>query len=217
MNLHPAEDIGDGADPHFPVPNCRTISIDRSNAAALTCLPEILSEFAQEKRRSEHGRIAEVNRRLQWLGWPRMAARVAILVLLLGAGSCGSRQPLSSGSTASSNPSAPSAAGGPLITQVLDDIATYYLEPVSARRVAVAGAARLGALDQRLAVREEVGGGAVILTYDNRSLAFIRLPRKPILPAGQRRSKQLLPLADKRRRNSRRCRPKRWKRLSWTG
>jgi carboxyl-terminal processing protease len=100
----------------------------------------------------------------------RMAARAATLVLVLGAASCGSPQPLSSG--ANLNPGVPSADGGRLITQILDDIGTYYLEPVSAHRVAAAGAAQLARFDNRLAVREEVGGGALTLRYDDRSLAI---------------------------------------------
>jgi carboxyl-terminal processing protease len=111
-----------------------------------------------------------------------MAARAAIPVLLLGAASCGSPQPLSSGTIAGSHASTASgislaAAGSDrLISQVLDDIGTYYLEPVSAHRVAMAGAARLAGLDKHLAVREVVGGGALALTYDDRSLASYPAP-----------------------------------------
>jgi carboxyl-terminal processing protease len=112
-----------------------------------------------------------VLRMLHRLDRPRMAARAATLVLVLGAASCSSPQPLSSGAAASSNPSASSVDGGRLITQVLDDIGTYYVEPVSAHRVAAAGAAQLARFDNRLAVREEIGGGALALRYDDRSLA----------------------------------------------
>ncbi|HEX2151268.1 MAG TPA: S41 family peptidase [Stellaceae bacterium] len=62
------------------------------------------------------------------------------------------------------------------MTRVLNDIGAYYLEPVSTQRVAVAGAARLGGLDNRIAVREVVGGGAVALSYDDRSLASYPAP-----------------------------------------
>ena len=87
----------------------------------------------------------------------------ASLALILGAAAGGSAQPLSSATASrtdastSAGASAPAAGGGRLIAQILADIGTYYLEPVSVRRVAVAGAARLGGLDNRLAVREEAG------------------------------------------------------------
>ncbi len=112
-----------------------------------------------------------------------MAARAAIVVVALGVASCGSQQLFSSAATARSETSASSSAGPPangggdqLIAQVLNDISTYYLEPVSAHRVALAGAARLGELDQRLAVRDVVGGGALALRYDDRTLASYPAP-----------------------------------------
>jgi carboxyl-terminal processing protease len=111
---------------------------------------------------------------LQWPAWSRMAARAAALVLLLGAVPCGAQQPHSFGAAASANASA--AGGGRLITTVLNDIGTYFLEPVSARRIAIAGMARLEGLDGRLAVRETVGGGTVALIYDNRTLASYPAP-----------------------------------------
>jgi carboxyl-terminal processing protease len=119
-----------------------------------------------------------VIRMLRGLDWPRMTAQAAALVFALGSASCGSQQPVSSAGATRSEISAtsPSAGGGQLTTQVLADIKTYYLEPVSAHRVAVAGVARLKRLDQRLAVREVVGGGAVSLSYDDRSLAMYPAP-----------------------------------------
>ncbi|MGD9616787.1 MAG: S41 family peptidase [Alphaproteobacteria bacterium] len=125
-------------------------------------------------------------RTLRWLHWPRLAARTAALALVLGAAGCGSQQQVSPGITAgiatgpyagtSAGASLPAGGGVRLIGQVLDDIDTYYLEPVSVRRVAAAGAARLGGIDRRLAVREVVGGGALVLSYDDRHLASYPAP-----------------------------------------
>ena len=95
-----------------------------------------------------------------------MVARAALLVLVLGAAPCGAQQFPSSGA---SSPPAPLASAGRLITDILNDISTYYLEPISVGRVAMAGTARLEALDNQLAVRE-ASGGAVALTYDNRAV-----------------------------------------------
>jgi carboxyl-terminal processing protease len=122
-----------------------------------------------------------VNRTLQWLRGPGIAVWTTSLALILGAAAGGSAQPLSS-ATASRTESGTSAAtaslsapaSGRLIAQILADIGTYYLEPVSVRRVAVAGAARLGGIDSRLAIQEE--RGTVALTYDNRTLASYRAP-----------------------------------------
>src|SRR3954452_18757573 len=110
-----------------------------------------------------------VTRRLQRLHWRQITARAANVVLLVGIAPCGAQQLPSSGQAAGPGAALPSASGGRLVAQVLADIGTYYLEPVSARRVAIAGAARLTEFDSRLAVREVIAGGAVTLTYDDRS------------------------------------------------
>jgi carboxyl-terminal processing protease len=117
-----------------------------------------------------------VNRTLQWLRWPGMAVWTTSLALILGAAASGSAQPLSSATASRTSASLPVAGGGQLIAQVLADIGTYYLDPVSVGRVAIAGMARLGGLDNRLAVREGGGGGTVVLTYDNRTLALYPAP-----------------------------------------
>ena len=117
-----------------------------------------------------------MTRRLQRLHWRQITARAATVVLLLGIAPCGAQQLPSSGGAAGPGAGLPSASGGRLVAQVLDDIGTYYLEPVSARRVAIAGAARLTEFDSRLAVREVIAGGAVTLTYDDRSIISYAAP-----------------------------------------
>jgi carboxyl-terminal processing protease len=113
-----------------------------------------------------------VIRTLQWLNLPRMAAPAALLLLVLGAAPGGAQLPPAGAS------GRPEAIAGTyrLIADILNDIATYYLEPVSAGRVAMAGAARLAAFDNRLAIREGAAGGTVALTYDNRSLVSYPAP-----------------------------------------
>src|SRR3954454_3899619 len=117
-----------------------------------------------------------VTRRLQRLHWRQITARAATVVLLLGIAPCGAQQFPSSGGAAGPGAGLPSASGGRVLAPVLDDIGTDYLEPVSARRVAIAGAARLTEFDSQLAVREVIAGGAVTLTYDDRSIISYAAP-----------------------------------------
>jgi len=112
-----------------------------------------------------------VIRALQCLDRLRAFARTAMAVVVLTIAGCGGQQQLSSGA------SAPSGGGGQLFARVLDDIGEFYIEPVSARRIALAGAARLGRLDNRLALGEVAGGGgALALSYDDRALAYYPMP-----------------------------------------
>lgn len=69
-------------------------------------------------------------------------------------------------------------AGGQLFARVLDEIGELYLEPVPSRRVAIAGAARLARLDNKIAVGDTFGGagGALALSYEDRHLAFYPIP-----------------------------------------
>ena len=121
-------------------------------------------------------------RTLRWLYWLRMAARTATFALVASTATAGYAQPLSSETASRADASSyaaasmPIAGGAPFIAQILGDIGTYYLEPVSIGRVAMAGAAWLGGFDNRLAVREVGRGGAVALTYDNRALASYPAP-----------------------------------------
>src|SRR5437762_2971245 len=104
-----------------------------------------------------------------------MAVGTPSIALIRGTAAGASGRPLSSGTTASAATASLSAVGGGrLIPQVLADIGTYYLDPVSVRRVAMAGAAQLSSLDNRLAVSE--GAGAVALTYDSRTLVSYPAP-----------------------------------------
>ncbi len=66
-----------------------------------------------------------------------------------------------------------------LFTRGLDEIADLYIEPVSPRRVAVAGAARLSALDPKLraGAGPEAGDQATLtLSYDDRPISSYGMP-----------------------------------------
>jgi carboxyl-terminal processing protease len=76
---------------------------------------------------------------------------------------------------------APLAADAPgqLFARGLDDIADLYIEPVSSRRLAISGAARLSRLDGKLGVSDNFGTGmmgAVALAYDGRDIGFFAMP-----------------------------------------
>jgi carboxyl-terminal processing protease len=61
----------------------------------------------------------------------------------------------------------------------LDQIANLYIEPISTRRVALAGIARLSRIDDRLAVSDSGDtsrGRAFGLNYDGHSVAFYSMP-----------------------------------------
>jgi carboxyl-terminal processing protease len=140
-----------------------------------------------------------MSRTLQLRDWSRLAARVGVVILSLGAVPCGALQPVSSATAAAAN-----TRGGSLLQVVLDDIATYFLEPVSTRRVALAGLARLEGIDGRLAVRDTIGGGLALI-YDNRTIAAYPAPAEgdtvgwaatieAVLTAGRQVSPQLAAL-----------------------
>jgi carboxyl-terminal processing protease len=70
-------------------------------------------------------------------------------------------------------------AGGQLFARGLDEIAGLYIEPVTSRRLALSGAARLGRLDGKLGVSDSFGtgfGGAITLAYDGRDIGFFAMP-----------------------------------------
>src|SRR5258707_740118 len=61
----------------------------------------------------------------------------------------------------------------------LDQIANLYIEPISTRRVALAGIARLSRIDDRLAISDSGDtsrGHAFGLNYDGHSVAFYSMP-----------------------------------------
>ena len=73
----------------------------------------------------------------------------------------------------------PADAGGQLFARGLDEISDLYVEPVSVRRVALSGVARLSRLDNKLGVGDGLGtsfGAALTLSYDNRDIAFYAMP-----------------------------------------
>ena len=96
--------------------------------------------------------------------------RVAILaaVVLLAACSVGPETPL---------PASPAAG---LYARGLDEIAQLYVAPVSARGLALTGAARLHQLDNSIEIAESPTGGdreGLVLQYDGRQIAAPPMPR----------------------------------------
>src|SRR5436309_7449851 len=74
-----------------------------------------------------------------------------------------------------------STGGSPegLFARGLDQIGELYIEPVSTRRIALAGIARLARLDDKLSVSDSGSAGngeAFGLNYDTRSIAFYPMP-----------------------------------------
>jgi carboxyl-terminal processing protease len=73
----------------------------------------------------------------------------------------------------------PQRADGKLFARGLSEISELYLQPVSDRRLAVAGAAHLSRLDNGLAVSDSFGSGfdgALTLGYNGRDVAFFAVP-----------------------------------------
>ena len=73
------------------------------------------------------------------------------------------------------------SAGSPeaLFTRGLDEITGLYIEPVSTRRVALAGITRLSRLDDKLSISDSGDGRlghAFGLNYDTRNIAFYSMP-----------------------------------------
>jgi len=96
------------------------------------------------------------------LGW----ARVAIVALAAPLTACVENDTLGAD------------ASGRLFARGLDEITDLYIEPVSNRQLALAGAARLSRLDDKLAVAERSGklGPALTLSYGGRELAAVSTP-----------------------------------------
>jgi carboxyl-terminal processing protease len=70
-------------------------------------------------------------------------------------------------------------AEGQLFARALDEIGELYLEPVSSRRLALAGATRLARLDSKITVGDSLGtrfGDALTLSYDSKDIAFYAVP-----------------------------------------
>ena len=80
--------------------------------------------------------------------------------------------------------------GGQLFARALDEIGEFYIEPVSSRQVAIAGAARLAKLDNKLAVSDNLGGASVVaLSYEDRNLAYYPTPATRTAGLGEHCSK----------------------------
>jgi len=73
----------------------------------------------------------------------------------------------------------PTDASGQLFARGLGEIAGLYLAPVTSRRLAMSGAARLSRLDSRLGVSDSFGigtSGALALAYDGRNIGLFAMP-----------------------------------------
>src|SRR5205814_10388184 len=94
-------------------------------------------------------------------------ARIAAVALALPLAAC------------ADNETAAPDASGQLFARGLDEITDLYIEPVTNRKLALAGAARLSRLDDKLAVAERNPGGlgpALILPDAGRELAAVPMP-----------------------------------------
>lgn len=73
----------------------------------------------------------------------------------------------------------PAQTGGNLFARAFDDIGELYIEPVSTRRLALAGMARLSRLDKNFGVSDNdanPAGGALTVVYDGRNIAYFAAP-----------------------------------------
>ena len=94
-------------------------------------------------------------------------ARAALAVALAALAACAAQPPL------------PADPAGALFARGLSEITDLYIEPISSRRLALSGAARLAALDRRLAVFETPASGERVVfevAYDGRRVAAYPIP-----------------------------------------
>jgi len=97
----------------------------------------------------------------------RPAAAAALAGLILTVAGCAAQGPL------------PANAEGQLFARGLDEIAELYIEPVSSRRLALSGMARLSRLDGELGVSDSAATGdadALALSYGGRDIARHAMP-----------------------------------------
>jgi len=66
--------------------------------------------------------------------------------------------------------------GGGLFARVFGEIGDLYLEPVSARKLALSGLARLSRYDRSFGVSDGLGAGALAVTYDERNIGYYAMP-----------------------------------------
>ena len=88
-----------------------------------------------------------------------------MLLALVAVGGCGAQLQTSS-----------SQSGGGLFTRVFGEIGSLYLQPVSARKLALSGLARLSRYDRSFGVSDQLGGGALTVTYNDRNIAYLAIP-----------------------------------------
>ena len=93
--------------------------------------------------------------------------RAGLAFSLLALVACAERAPLKTG------------AEGQLFARGMHDIAGLYLQPVTSRHLALAGAARLSRLDSKLGVTDSFGSrfaDSLTLSYDGRDIALFAAP-----------------------------------------
>jgi carboxyl-terminal processing protease len=91
--------------------------------------------------------------------------RVIVVLALVAVGGCGAQLPTAS-----------SQSGDGLFARVFSQIGDLYLEPVSTRKLALSGLARLSRLDRSFGVSDALGGGALTVTYDDRNIGYQAIP-----------------------------------------
>ncbi|MBV9014137.1 MAG: S41 family peptidase [Alphaproteobacteria bacterium] len=101
---------------------------------------------------------------LSWMRRSALAgARILVFALALPLGAC------------VGDDAGRSDATGQLFTRGFDEIADLYIEPTSTRKLALAGAARLARLDDKLAINERPGQ-VLAVSYAGREIAALPMP-----------------------------------------
>jgi carboxyl-terminal processing protease len=73
-------------------------------------------------------------------------------------------------------PQPASQAGGGLFARVFGEIGDLYIEPVSTRKLALSGLARLSRYDRSFGVSDGLGAGALAVIYEDRNIAYYPTP-----------------------------------------
>jgi carboxyl-terminal processing protease len=96
---------------------------------------------------------------------PVSVPRLIIVLALAALGGCGGQL-----QTSASHPD------GGLFARVFGEVSELYLEPVSARKLALSGLARLSRYDRSFGVSDGLGAGALAVTYDERNIGYYASP-----------------------------------------
>jgi carboxyl-terminal processing protease len=101
---------------------------------------------------------------LSWRAAVSVPRMILVLALVAIAG-CGAQVQTSS-----------SQAGGGLFGRVFGDIGDLYIEPVSTRKLALSGLARLSRYDRSFGVSDGLGAGTLAVTFEDRNIAYYPTP-----------------------------------------